>query len=58
MLYREIIDVCVHVHTKHVRALCGQNVEFLDAVAKLRKAWPCLSVRPHYTTRLPLDGFL
>ena len=28
MLYREIIAVCSRIHTKHVNALCGQNVEF------------------------------
>ena len=27
MLYREIIAVCSQIHTKHVNALCGQNVE-------------------------------
>jgi hypothetical protein len=30
MLYREIVDVCSQIHTKHINALCGQNVEFLD----------------------------
>ena len=28
MLYREIIDVCSQMHTKHTNTLCGQNVEF------------------------------
>ena len=27
MLYREIIAVCSEIHTKHINALCGQNVE-------------------------------
>ena len=27
MLYREIIAVCSHIHTKHTNTLCGQNVE-------------------------------
>ena len=27
MLYREIIAVCSQIHTKHINALCGQNVE-------------------------------
>jgi hypothetical protein len=26
MLYREIIAVCSHIHTKHINTLCGQNV--------------------------------
>jgi len=29
MLYREIISVCSHIHTKHINTLCGQNVELL-----------------------------
>ena len=28
MLYKEIIAVCSHIHTKHINTLCGQNVEF------------------------------
>jgi hypothetical protein len=30
MLCREIIAVCFEVHTKHINALCGQNVELLN----------------------------
>ena len=30
MLYREIIAVCSQIHTKHINALCGQNVELLN----------------------------
>jgi len=30
MLYTELIAVCSQIHTKHINALCGQNVEFLD----------------------------
>jgi len=30
MLYREIIAVCSQIHTKHINALCGQNVELLS----------------------------
>jgi hypothetical protein len=30
MLYREIIAVCSQIHTKHINALCGQNVEFVN----------------------------
>ena len=29
MLYREIIDVCSEIHTKHINTLCGEKVEFL-----------------------------
>jgi hypothetical protein len=29
-LYREIIVVCSHIHTKHTITLCGQNVEFVN----------------------------
>jgi hypothetical protein len=30
MLYREIIAVCSEMHTKHINALCGQKVEFVN----------------------------
>ena len=30
MLYREIIDVCSQIHTKHINTLRGQNVELLN----------------------------
>jgi hypothetical protein len=29
MLYREIIAVCYGIRTKHINALCGQNLGFL-----------------------------
>jgi hypothetical protein len=30
MLYSEIIAVCSEIHTKHINAVCGMNVEFLE----------------------------
>ena len=30
MLYREIMAVCSEIDTKHITALCGQNVELLN----------------------------
>jgi hypothetical protein len=30
MLYSEIMAVCSEIHTKHINALCGQNVEFVN----------------------------
>jgi len=30
MLYREIIAVCSEIHTEHINALCGQNVELVN----------------------------
>jgi hypothetical protein len=30
MLYSEIIAVCSEIHTKHINAVCGQNVEFVN----------------------------
>jgi len=42
----------VQIHTEQINALCGQNVEFLGASAKLRKAiksfdlFGCPSFRP------------
>ena len=33
MLYREIIAVCSEIRTKHINAICGQNVEFVNVKA-------------------------
>jgi hypothetical protein len=33
MLYREMIAVCSQIHTKHINALYGRNVEFLNVGA-------------------------
>jgi len=33
MLYREITAVCFQIHTKHINALTGQNVEFVGVKA-------------------------
>jgi len=30
MLYRKIIAVCSQIHTKHIKTVCGQNVELLN----------------------------
>jgi len=30
MLYREIVAVCSEIHTKHIKTVCGQNVELLN----------------------------
>ena len=30
MLYRGIIAVCSQIHTKHIRKMCGQNVQFVN----------------------------
>ena len=51
MLYRKINAVCSEIHTKHINTLCAQNVEYLRAFEKLRKATisfvisVCLSAR-------------
>jgi len=29
MLYKELIAVCSEIHTKHIKTLCGQNVDLL-----------------------------
>ena len=36
MLYREIFADCSQIHTKHINALCGQNVEMLNDNLALR----------------------
>ena len=51
------------VYCEDINACCWQNSELIGAFAKLRKATisfvlcVCLSVRPHGTSRLPMDGF-
>ena len=30
MLYTEITAVCSQIHTKHIKTLCGQNVQLLN----------------------------
>ena len=30
MLYREVMAVCSEIHTVHLNARCGQNVEILN----------------------------
>jgi hypothetical protein len=37
MLYSEITAVCSEIHTKHINALCGQNVELLNVKLLVRK---------------------
>jgi hypothetical protein len=36
MLYREIINVCSQIHTKHINTLCGQNVGLLKVKLVVR----------------------
>ena len=63
MLHREMIAVCFQTHTKHINTLYGKNIQFLWAFAKLRKATISfaipgrVSICPHGTARLPVDGF-
>ena len=30
MLYREITALCSEIHTKHIKTLCGENVELVN----------------------------
>ena len=30
MLCREIMAVCSQIHTEHINAVCGQNMEFVN----------------------------
>ena len=36
MLYREIMAVCSEIHTKHINAVCKQNVELLNVELVVR----------------------
>ena len=44
MLYSEIIAVCSQIHTKHINALCGQNVERLNVKLAVHIVTICKSV--------------
>jgi len=34
MLYREIITVCSAIHTKHINALCGHGIIYIQCVPR------------------------
>jgi len=36
MVIRETVAVCSAIHTKHINALCGQNVELLNVKLAVR----------------------
>jgi hypothetical protein len=52
MLYREIIAACSEIHTKHINALCGQNVELLNVklVVHIVTNGPFKGIFLNYTT--------
>jgi hypothetical protein len=65
MLYREIMDVCSEINTKHINALCGQKVELLNVklavhivTTCLQKAEPCClhSVHLSFIPCIPLHS--
>ena len=66
MLHNETIDFFFWEITGYRNSMRWHNEEFSGAIARVRKkvllaassASACLSVRPHGTNRLPLDGFL
>jgi hypothetical protein len=61
MLYREIIAVCSHIHTKHINTLCGQNVELLNVefAGTYTNHWAELhSLRPPPPLRLCISGLV
>jgi hypothetical protein len=46
MMYREIIAVCSEIHTKHINALCGQNVALMNV--KLMVPLGLIESKHHY----------
>ena len=44
MLYREIIAVCSHIHTKHINILCGQNAELYIKIQSVPRSKHSVSV--------------
>jgi len=45
MLYKDMIDVCFEIHTKHTNTPCGQNKELVNVK-------PCGTYSGHWA----LDG--
>jgi hypothetical protein len=45
MMYREIIVVCSEIRTKHMKTLCGQIVESLNAKPGAHKGLYLLNIR-------------
>jgi hypothetical protein len=37
MLYSEILADCSQIHTKHITAMCGQNVDMLIVMLVVHK---------------------
>ena len=70
MLYKEIIAVCSHIHTKHINTLCGQKVEFVNVklaltyrnkttvktTAFLLQTISVVTIRYTYQTKNPQSG--
>jgi len=58
MLYREIIAVCSQIHTKHTKALCGQNVGLLHVklAAHTPATGPCTHNDTKWTTRFTIKS--
>ena len=44
MLCREIIAVCSQIHSKHINALCGQNVELYIKIQSVPRSKHSVSV--------------
>ena len=44
MLYSKIIVVCSQIHTKHISALCGQNVELYIKIQFVPRSKHSISV--------------
>jgi len=58
MLYREIIAVCSEIRTKHLNAVCGQNVEFLKVKLAVHETTDTLkgfNTLRHTPTNTPHD---
>jgi len=44
MLYREIIDVCSEIHTKHINTVCGQNLDLYTKIQLVPRSKHSVSV--------------
>ena len=60
ILYSGVKSVCFPSLFESTQTLLSSSFFFLRPICKIARSvltWSCLSVGPHRTTRLPLDGF-
>jgi hypothetical protein len=52
MLYREIIAVFSQIHIKHIKTLCGQNVEFVNVKLAVHSVTSGCTYSDHFAVHI------